>query len=304
MHFNSRNEKSGFVSRELIKKIELQFSETLHLINMKKTILITGSSSGIGKETALYFSERGWNVAATMRKPENNPELAAIPGIKLFTLDVTDSASINQAVDQIIQNFGKIDVILNNAGYGAVGPFESASDKMIKRQFDTNVFGVMNVIRAVLPHFRSQKNGMIINVTSMGGRITFPFYSLYHGTKWAVEGFSESLHYELREFNIRVKIIEPGAIKTDFYERSLDITKKEGLTAYDNYFNRAFPNMQKVGETAAGPEIVARKIYKAATDGRKKMRYPVGSNAPLLLFLRAVLPYRVFFFLVRKVVEK
>ncbi|MDX5347147.1 MAG: SDR family oxidoreductase [Hymenobacteraceae bacterium] len=271
---------------------------------MAKTVLITGASSGIGRAAAVYFADKGWKVVATMRRPEQEDTLQQHNNITLLRLDVLDEASITAAVTSAIQTFGKIDVLINNAGYGAVGAFEAASQEQIKRQFDTNVFGLMNVTRALLPHFRQQKAGIIMNVASVGGRITFPLYSLYHGTKWAVEGFSESLHYELKPHNIQVKIIEPGAIKTDFYDRSQDLFRKEGLTAYDAYQQLALPNMQAVGAKAPGPEIVAKTMYKASTDGSSKLRYPVGSGAPALLFLRRIIPNKWFYGIVRSVVEK
>ncbi len=269
-----------------------------------KTILITGTSSGIGRATVNYFAAKGWNVAATLRSPEKDTEMGKIPHVKLFRLDVLDEASIAQAIADTIQTFGGLDVIVNNAGYGAVGAFEAATPDQIKRQFDTNVFGVMNVVRAVLPHFRAQKAGVIINVASMGGRLTFPLYSLYHGTKWAVEGFSEALQFELSQFGVRVKIIEPGAIKTDFYDRSQELFKKADLTDYDAYQALTLPNMQQAGADAPGPGVVAQAIYRAATDGSNKLRYPVGSNAPLLLFLRRLLGDTWFMGIVRSVIEK
>ena len=269
-----------------------------------KTLFITGSSTGIGKITVKYFAEKGWNVAATMRSPEKETELNQLPNVKIYKLDVLDEQSINQAVAQAINDFGTIDVIVNNAGYGTVGIFEAATQDQIKRQFDTNVFGLMNVTRAILPHFRKLKQGTIINISSMGGLITFPLYSLYHGTKWAVEGFSESLQYELRPFNIKVKCIEPGAIKTDFYDRSQDLLKKEGLTDYDAYQNVAFANSQKAGNTAPGPLVVAEKIFRAANDNSFKLRYPVGSQSPVLLFIRKIVPLSWFMAIVRSVIEK
>lgn len=268
---------------------------------MPQTILITGSSSGIGKATALYFAEQGWNVVATMRTPDKAREWAQ-KNIALLRLDVLDFASIQQAIRDAIAQFGKIDAIVNNAGYGLVGPFEASTNPQIERQFSTNVFGLMNVCREIIPHFREQRGGTIINVASMGGRLTFPLYSLYHGTKWAVEGFSESLQFELQPFNIRVKIIEPGAIKTDFYDRSMDVMSKPGLTVYNAYVNKALPNMNKFGETAPGPEKVAAVIYKAATDGSGRLRYQVNS-APLLA-LRRLLPLSVFQSIMRMVVLK
>ncbi len=271
---------------------------------MSKTVLITGASSGIGKSVATYFHSRGWNVAATMRRPENEHDLSQLDRVKPFRLDVLDEDTIESAIKDTVQHFGQVDVVVNNAGYGLVGPFEASTGEQIKRQFDTNVFGLMNVTRAVLPLFREKKEGVIVNVASVGGRITFPLYSLYHGTKWAVEGFSESLQYELKQFGIKIKIVEPGAIRTDFYDRSMDLMKKEGLTAYDSYADMAFNNMQDIGKKAPGPDIVARKIYKAATDGSWRMRYPVGSGAPMLLFMRRIIPNSWFFRMVRMVVEK
>jgi short-subunit dehydrogenase len=150
----------------------------------------------------------------------------------------------------------------------------------------------MNVCREVLPYFREQRRGFIVNVASVGGRVTFPLYSLYHATKWAVEGFSESLQYELEQFNIRVKIIEPGPIKTDFYGRSQELVKKEGLTAYDYIIAKAIPNMQKAGENAPDGSVVAQTIYDAVTDGSKRLRYPVNTKGMLLA--RKILPDSIF----------
>ena len=169
---------------------------------MANTILITGASTGIGKATAELFLEQGWNVIATMRTPKDEQAHER----KLVTrLDVLEQGSIDEAIRLGIEKFGRIDALVNNAGYGLVGTFESMSEGQIKRQFDTNVFGLMRVTKAILPHFRANKAGTLINVASMGGRLTFPFYSVYHGTKWAVDGFSESLSYELGEIGARVK---------------------------------------------------------------------------------------------------
>jgi NAD(P)-dependent dehydrogenase (short-subunit alcohol dehydrogenase family) len=271
---------------------------------MKKTVLITGTSSGIGRAAVIYFSKQGWNVAATMRTPAKETELQQLPNVKLYALDVTDENSIAQAIQAAIADFGGIDALVNNAGYGAIGIFEAATPQQIQRQFDTNVFGVMNVTRAVLPHFRAKKNGTIINVTSMGGLITFPIYSVYHGTKWAVEGWAEALAYELRPFNIKVKNVEPGAIKTDFYDRSQDLFKKEGLTAYDAYQQVAFINSQAAGANAPGPEVVAKTIFRAASSTGFKLRYPAGMQAKAILILRRTVPLSWFRGIVRAIVEK
>ncbi|MCG8348968.1 MAG: SDR family oxidoreductase [Chloroflexales bacterium] len=243
------------------------------------TIVITGASSGIGKATAKYFAGKGWKVAATMRKPANETELNQHDNISLYGLDVTDEASIANAAEQILNDFGAVDVVLNNAGYGLLGPFEAATPEQIKRQFDTNVFGLMSVTRAFLPHFRANRAGLFLNVSSIGGLVTFPLMSLYHSTKWAVEGFSESLSYELGELGIRVKIIEPGGVATDFSGRSLVLAGKEGLTAYDEVMGKFQANRAKFGLNASTAEFLAEGIYAAATDGKTQLRYLIGEDA-------------------------
>jgi len=270
----------------------------------KQTILITGASSGIGKTTAKYFAERGWNVAATMRTPEKETELKQIPNIKLYQLDVTNDESISKAINGTIKDFGKIDVLLNNAGYGAVGVFEKATKDQIQKQFDTNVFGVMNVTRQILPHFRDKKGGTIINVSSMGGRITFPLYSVYHATKWALEGWTESLQFEVRQFGIRIKNIEPGAIKTDFLGRSMDLFTNESLKDYDRYEEITNKNMDESYKSAPDSMVVAKTIFKAANDKSYKLRYPASPQSSMFLALRKVLPLGFFNGIVRSVIEK
>lgn len=267
---------------------------------MERVVLITGSSTGIGLETAKLFQSKNWKVAATMRDPESAPELKNIVDLISPRLDVTDVDSIKGAIAETLERFGRIDAVVNNAGYALVGPFEAASPEQIQKQFETNVFGLMNVCREILPYFREQKRGMVVNVASVGGRMTFPLYSLYHSTKWAVEGFSESLQYELDQFNIRVKIIEPGPIKTDFYDRSQSIAAKEGLTAYDHFTSRAMPNLHNAGETAPDGKLVAQTIYDAVTDGTRRMRY--GVNTKGILAGRRLLPFRLFYSIIKKVI--
>jgi len=267
---------------------------------MPGTILITGASTGIGRSAAQLFAGRGWNVAATMRSPENAGDWTRRDNILLLPLDVTQPASIRKAIADAIARFGSLSAVVNNAGYGIVGPFEAASPEQIDRQIQTNLLGVMNVVREILPHFRERRAGIIVNVSSVGGRLTFPLYSLYHATKWGLEGFSEGLQFELRPHNIRVKIIEPGPIKTDFYNRSLDVVSKPGLTAYDSFVARAMPNLQAAGATAPGPEVVARVIYRAVTDGSWKLRY--SANGALFLALRRLFPEALFRAIVNRAV--
>lgn len=269
-----------------------------------QTVLITGASSGIGRATVKYFAEHGWNVAATMRMPEKETELQKISNVKVYPLDVTGENSIKQAVDSILKDFGSIDVVVNNAGYGAIGAFEAASQEEIKKQFDTNLFGVMNVIRTLLPYFRNKKEGTIINVSSVGGRLTFPIYSLYHSTKWGLEGFSESLQYELRPFNIKIKLIEPGPVKTDFYTRSMVLVHKEGLNAYDSYVKTVNDYFLGEGQKAPEPETVAKRIFTAANDTSFKLRYLSGFLCHLMLFLRWALPFALFSSIMRLICEK
>lgn len=269
---------------------------------MEKVVFITGASSGIGRETAKLFQAKNWKVAATMRSPEKEEDLRKIVDLECLRLDVTDTNSIKAAINETLERFDRIDAVVNNAGFALVGPFEAATPEQIERQFQTNVFGIMNVCREILPYFREQKRGFIVNVASVGGRVTFPLYSLYNSTKWAVEGFSESLQYELDQFNVRVKIIEPGPIKTDFYGRSQDVISKEGLTAYDYFIARAMPNLQNAGENAPDASVVAQTIYDAVTDGSKKLRYPVNTKG--MLAARRFLPDSVFMKIMKRAILK
>jgi NAD(P)-dependent dehydrogenase (short-subunit alcohol dehydrogenase family) len=246
-----------------------------------KTILITGASSGIGRATAIRFQSEGWNVAATMRNPERETELQHLGNVAVFPLEVTDPNSINAAIASTIDRFGSIDVLLNNAGYGLVGALEAVDPAQLERQFATNVFGCVYTIQACLPHLRDRGAGLIINVSSIGGRIALPFNSLYHGTKFAIEGISESLALELAPHGIRVKIVEPGGVKTDFAGRSLDLMHKDGLDAYDASIQRAmavFTSPERASGYSEASDI-AEVIYTAATDGTDRLRYLAGKDA-------------------------
>ncbi len=252
---------------------------------MAKTVLITGASSGIGKATASYFLREGWNVAAAMRSPAKTDDWAKEAMLICPRLDVTDPDTITAAIAETVNEFGRIDVLVNNAGYGLTGPLESLSPEQIRRQYDTNVFGLIAVTQAVLPTMREQRSGMIVNVSSIGGRLALPFCSVYHSTKWAVEGLSESLRFELRPFGIGVRIVEPGGIRTDFGTRSMETVLKP---PYDVMAKRMLEMYQVRGDKLPGPEGVARTIFKAATDQSGKLRYPV-HHWPYLP-MRQVLP--------------
>lgn len=256
---------------------------------MNKTVLITGASSGIGKATAKYFANNNWNVIATMRSPEKETELTQINNIFVTQLEVTDSDSIQQAIEKGIKKFGKIDAVINNAGYGQQGLFEATTPEKVRAQFEVNVFGVMNVTRAILPHFRSQNSGTLINITSGAGRVTTPILSIYSASKFAVEGFTESLAFELSSQNIKVKIIEPGFIQTSFYERANEeFAFDPSLEDYKEFSDEmaAFFSTFEGGENLFTSEDVARVIYNATTDGSHQLRYLAGPDIETLFNVR------------------
>lgn len=250
---------------------------------MTQTILITGASTGIGKSTAQLFQSKGWNVVATMRRTDNGAELAELDNVLVTRLDVTDQASIDAAVADALDKFGAIDVLLNNAGYGAYGPLESFEMSRIKRQFDTNVIGLLAVTKAVLPHMRARKSGAIVNISSIGGQMTFPLGTLYHGTKFAVEGISEALHYELEAVGIKVKIVEPGMIATDFGGRSFDFANEPEIEEYQGVVNKLMTAWSNSDTPASEPSVVADVIWTSVTDGTDQLRYRAGEDAELLL---------------------
>lgn len=244
--------------------------------NAKLTVLITGTSTGFGRTCTNYFASHGWNVIATMRQPEIEKELQRIPDVLVTKLDVTDGATISDSIARGIARFGRIDAVINNAGFGLFGLFEATPVEKVREQFEVNVFGVMNVIRELLPHFREQKGGLIVNVSSGAGVFALPMISLYCASKFALEGFSESLWYELASQNIRVKIVEPGGVlSTNFGKRSGTEAAKNGpLGDYDGFVaetNKVFAGLR--AKRLATEEDVARVIYQAATDGTDQFRY-------------------------------
>lgn len=253
---------------------------------MPQTILITGASSGIGKATARLFADDSWNVIASMRNPEDAGDLADRENVLVAALDVTKPDTIAQAVNQALSAYGQIDVLLNNAGYGAYGPLEAFPMERIERQFDTNVIGLLAVTKAVLPHMRAQKSGTIVNVSSIGGQMTFPLGTLYHGTKFAVEGLSEALHYELEACGVKVKIVEPGMINTDFGGRSFDFAVDPGMPEYMPVVEGFQAAIGSFAAQSSEPELVAKVIRTAATDGTSQLRYRAGADAEALLSAR------------------
>lgn len=261
---------------------------------MKKTILITGASTGIGRDTALYFAQKGWNVAATMRNPGKAEGITENENLKIFALDVQDKNTIQKGVDQTISAFGQIDVLLNNAGYGAAGVLEAGTDEQIRRQFDVNFFGLIDVTKAVLPYMKKQKQGVVINISSVGGLMTIPLFSLYNASKFAVEGLSEGLFYELAPFGIKVKLIEPGGVATDFSGRSLDMWDASKMPEYQGFIDKVVSVMTNPKRQAgyATATEAAEVIYKAATDESNTLRYLVGKDAKQFWMIRRWLGYK------------
>jgi NAD(P)-dependent dehydrogenase (short-subunit alcohol dehydrogenase family) len=244
---------------------------------MSKTVLITGASSGFGRTAVALFARRGWNVVATMRTPTAAHDLADLPNVLVTRLDVQDRDSIASAIEAGIGRFGRIDVLVNNAGFSLFGVFESIPRKKVKEQFDVNLFGVMDVTRALLPHFRRNQAGVIVNVSSGAGVFALPMISLYTASKFALEGFSESLSYELLSQNILVKIVEPGGvISTEFGKRSA--AEAAQLPAAPNEYSDFINGTLKVfGDLRAArlatSEDVANVIFEAASDGSHRLRY-------------------------------
>jgi NAD(P)-dependent dehydrogenase (short-subunit alcohol dehydrogenase family) len=238
-----------------------------------KTIFITGASTGLGKATAKLFASKGWKVIATMRKPENEKELNQIDNITLLPLDVTNVAQVKETAQKAIA-MGNIDVVFNNAGYGLMGPLESTTDEQLVRQLNTNVLGVIRVTQAFIPHFREKQNGLFISTTSIGGLITFPFASVYHATKWALEGWSESMSFELKKIGVGIKTVSPGGIKTDFLSRSADMSSHP---VYEKWLAKLFEGFSEDNFTPA--DQIAAVVYEAATDGKDTLRYVAGEDA-------------------------
>jgi NADP-dependent 3-hydroxy acid dehydrogenase YdfG len=265
-----------------------------------RTVFITGTSSGIGKETAKLFQSKGWNVIAAMRNPQLENELANLENLRVLQCDVTDLNSIKMAVNQGAKAFGSIDVLVNNAGIYTTNPLEMNSENEITDIVNTNIIGTIHMIQAILQHFRSQKAGTIINVSSVAGRTTFPFQSLYHTTKWAIEGMSEGIQYELKKLNIKVKLVEPGMVKTNLYDEIRNPAFANYPVDYKNSFknwhNYLIGNFNK----GYGADVTAKTIYDAATDQKCKLRYASGLDTRMAFFIRSILPFSLYNLLIRK----
>jgi len=261
-----------------------------------KAALVTGASSGIGEATALKLQELGFTVYGAARRVDRLEQLAS-RGVRPLAMDVTDDESMRAGVERIVADTGRIDVLVNNAGYGSYGAIEDVPTSEARRQFDVNVFGAMRLTQLVLPHMRQQRSGTIVNISSMGGKIYTPLGGWYHATKFAIEALSDCLRLEVKPFGINVVVIEPGGIKTEWG----DIAAQRLIAASGDgaYGDRARAMAKSLGSEAnAGrtspPSVIANAIGKAVTARRPKTRHAVGFGAKPMIAMRRILPDRGF----------
>jgi NAD(P)-dependent dehydrogenase (short-subunit alcohol dehydrogenase family) len=268
-------------------------------MSINKVAIVTGSASGIGHEIAIHLARNGFRTYASMRnlqKANGITEMAKNENLPLtpIQLDVTDNISITKAIDTVINESGRINVLVNNAGYGLVGSIEDMSVEELKAQYETNVFGVFRVTKAVLPHMRKQHSGSIINISSIAGRIALPLYSAYVSTKFAIEGLSESMAYELEPFGIKVVIIEPGAIKTNFRREQAAKGSSED-SPYSSMMQSPSNAIEKMLKHRLYPEEVAKTVIQAIENPKPKLRYIVGKDAEEFIELRRTSTDEEFF---------
>jgi NAD(P)-dependent dehydrogenase (short-subunit alcohol dehydrogenase family) len=253
-----------------------------------KTLLITGCSSGFGRATAALFLERGWNVVATMRAPDK-ADLPPSDRLRVLRMDVTDRASIDAAIREGIAAFGGLDVVVNNAGIGLMAALEATPEKTIRELFETNTFGTIAVSQAVVPHLRERRAGTLVNVTSSAAILPMPLVSVYNATKCAIEGFTESLAYELSAVGVRAKIVEPGfSPHTSFVANSSDRMSGLVFEPYSPYAEQVMGGMSRSKTTSSAD--VANAVWLAGTDGSKRLRYPAGPDAEDMAALRRAHP--------------
>ena len=262
----------------------------------KSVALVTGASSGIGKATALRLAALGCTVHAAARRVERMSDLVD-HGIHVESLDVTDDGSMVTVVDKIVSEHGRIDILVNNAGYGSYGAVEDVPIAEARRQFDVNVFGLARLTQLVLPHMRAQRDGYIVNISSMGGKIWEPLGGWYHAAKFAVEGLSDCLRAEVAEFGIKVVVVEPGSITSEW--ATISANNLEAISADTPYRGQAkliARGLRKSDTSflASEPEVVAEAIGKAVQRAKPRTRYPVGGGARTFLFAHRVLTDRGF----------
>lgn len=260
-------------------------------VQQQKVAIITGSSSGIGHATALLLARNRFHTYATMRNIKKSVDIMEIANrerlpLQVIQLDVNDDTSIRNSIEKVISEKQRIDLLVNNAGYGLVGAFEDLSVEEIKSQFETNFFGVIRLIQQVLPIMRKQKSGTIVNVSSGAGRIGFPGMSAYVSSKFALEGLSESMSYELEPFGIKSVIIEPGVIRTNFKKNAV-MSKKSlddsSISPYSSIIQKMDASITSIIEHATPPEEVAKAILHVVTSNNPELRFPVGNDIIMML---------------------
>ncbi|MFH1645833.1 MAG: oxidoreductase [Candidatus Omnitrophota bacterium] len=268
---------------------------------MNKVALITGASSGIGKSTAKKLLKADYIVYGVSRRIEKMADIKDL-GANILSMDITDDASILNAVNAIINEQGRIDVLINNAGFGSYGAVEDVSVSEARYQFEVNLFGLARLTQLILPHMRKNKYGKIVNISSMGGKIYAPLGAWYHATKHALEGWSDCLRFEVKPFGIDVIIIEPGLIKTDWQNIAIKkLLESSGNTAYSELANKTASIMKKTyaAPNVSEPELIADTILKAVTSKNPKTRYAKGYLAKPYIFFRKILPDKIYEAIVR-----
>jgi NAD(P)-dependent dehydrogenase (short-subunit alcohol dehydrogenase family) len=241
-----------------------------------KTIFITGTSSGLGEAAVHLFHSKGWNVIATMRNTQK-ANFNHLERVTMLPLDITDPEQISAIVAQVTASH-PVDVVLNNAAYGAIGPLESVTEEQLIKQVDTNLLGAIRVTKSFIPYFREKKGGMFINITSIAGLVTFPFDSLYHTVKWALEAFSEGVSYELAQFNIAVKTVAPGFIRTAFGSNMVVTSAAPYQEQLDKYMG-VVAGMMDPNTSGSTAEEIAAVVYEAVTDGKDQVHYTAGADS-------------------------
>ena len=278
---------------------------------MSKVILITGASSGIGLATAKLFLDKGYIVLAATGEPKKAQALEIYANalhkrnlLHVYELDVNSDASVQKTIEKIAETFLSIDILVNNAGFGFAGAVEDFAIDEAKAQFETNFFGVHRMIKAVLPIMRTQKSGTIVNISSMGGKVTFPFFAMYNASKHALESYTEGLWMELTQIGIRVYMVEPGLIETNFYSSHMKfpLNYEKSQSVYKFLYEKYVGSSDKMaGSGRSDPSVVARKIFQVVESNSSTLRHPVGKYAGLILWARWILPDWIFLPIIAKI---